>query len=340
MIIENFTEINELNADTLALESALVLDMFFGDDEEDDIAMEAEFGVTKDYDTKAQSYSARIGKKTYYDQVSKSDPLKRRMGYTIKKIWRAMLVGIINFFKAIGNGMRKILQVILIPLNALIMAVTGVPETKVLAAFTREEKQVWNVLSKRAQREISDVGTDALNIIEKRIDKVMLSTEKIAAFTEKVALTAKTYDMRSSDKLGKSKFDELSNEYRDNKEGFDSEESKLNEMLNNIERSKESIRAEALKLGSKFYKDAVLRYMCITKEECNKAIRKCKELINFSNERVRDCERLQSCEEVSSDAKSVAELYRNSAALSKRIARYFGTTLGKFGIKANVTNEE
>ena len=345
MFYDDTIEINDLNVSALALESSLVLDMFTSDDDED-VAMEAEFSVIKDKNSKSQSYTASIGNKTYYDQSSKTDTFKRKFGYTVKKVWRAMLVGIINFFKAIGNGMRKILQVILIPMNALIMAAAGTPETKLLAGFTREQKQIWDVLSKRAKREISDVGREVLGAIEKRVDKVLALTEKVSTFTEKVAVNAGNYDMKTDENgnkipivirwLAKSpeekKFRELTNELSENEAKFKHEEAKLNLLLNRVEKSREAIKVEAAKLGI-YYKDAVVRYMFITKEECNNAIRKCKDIIKFSGDRIRDCERLQQCENVSSDAKLVADLYQKTASFSNSVVRYYGLTLSKFGVR-------
>ena len=318
---------NDDMLDLAAYESASFFDMITGDCFEYDdaeAAYEAQYSHFYN-DNGEKSYVASVGKKNYSGSIDADSSWKKKLAFHAKRVGLRILVAIINAFKAIGEALRKVLQVFLIPLNALIQGVTGRPNEG-LAILTKEEKIVWDRLKREAESKIANVGRYGVQELCKRIDAGFDLTAKAAKWTNDTFAKGMNYQLVG---LESDKFDKMTDDYEKLKDSFSQLKDKLNSDLISVDRARESIQNDAKQIKSSYYRKALLVYMTISKTEVKYAIDKSRDLNN--KDKVSS-----SGFEISTDVNKISSQYQKISVLCNDMVAYLTTFLSKFNIKSKV----
>lgn len=333
-------DISTETMDLLAYESASFFDAITGDCfllDEAEAAFEAQYSHFYNEDNGDKSYIATIGKKTYSKSIDNDSPIRKKMIFHAKRIGLRILVAIINGFKKIGEILRALIQGLLIPLNAIIQAVTGRPN-ETLALFTNEEKRIFDRLKREAETKIANVGRYGVQEICKCMDAAFKLSDEASRWTTKAFAKGMDYELVG---LEKDNYDDLVDEYEKQKSTFEALKDKLTHDLEEVDRTREIIENDAKGIKSKYYRRALLVYMTITKQEVKYAITKAKELNAKSTEMVNTCQHIHnqaSAENyaLSPDVNKIATQYNHIAVLCNNITSYLNTFLNKFNIKAKI----
>lgn len=333
----------DINADTLdlmAFESASFFDTITGDCflyDDAEAVFEAQYSHFYNEDSGEKSYVASIGKKNYSGSIDKDSPLKKKLAFHAKRVGLRILAAIINAFKKIGDVLRRILQVFLIPLNAMIQAVTGRPN-ETLAMLTKEEKAIFTRLKREAESKIANVGRYGVQELCKRLDAAFDLASKASTWTKNTFAKGMDFQLVG---LESEKFDGFVEEYEKLQQDFDQLRNKLDDDIVGVDRAREEIYNESTKISSKYYRRALLVYATIQKNEINYAISKAKDLNNKSSELTSVCESLQEKVSegnfnISTDVNKISGQYNKIAALCNTMTAYLNTFLSKFNIKSKI----
>lgn len=334
---------DETMLDILAYESASFIESVSGDLFQDDvnseIALEAEFyqNPKGTSDNGGRTYFAQIGKKSFSGSIDNDSSMKKKFLFHVKSVALRCLTGIIKAFEHIGEVLRKVLQTILIPLNAVIKAVRGTPSTKV-ALFTKEEETLFTRLRREAETKVANVAHHGIHDISEMIDKAFDLADRSEKFVSEAFSKGVEYDMRG---LATKEYQAIHDKYSALKDDFNDMKEDYNKKLSEMRDNKAKIEDGALGIKNGYYRKVLYTYMTINPRECEFAIGKSKNLAYKSTSLTNLCKRLQttvsaSNKDVSNTVHTYAGEYMHIATLCNEMVMYLNTFLSAFNITTKV----